>query len=174
MADDDTVVVVAEAAPPQPAVEASADAAVEIARIEADAAVDMNAANNDAAVAIADTVAADDEDVAWLKSELAGLLARCETNAADLSALQVQMVAMAGQLDLMRSDLTAMALITPPPTQQNSSPEAEAEALARAEAEAMAQAENPAASPDGPRDESAGDAAAAEAARRATRQRRYL
>jgi hypothetical protein len=66
----------------------------------------------------------EDEDVTWLRNDLASLRALCETNAGELSALREQ-VTMLEARQLSTEQLTAvLALLTPPPNsgEENSPP----------------------------------------------------
>lgn len=110
-------VVVADASPPIAAVEATADAAVEVAQIQADRDVAIAETSAETAVELA-TISADqeDEDVTWLKGELDSLRARCETQEGNLSSVtqaltetQVQVSSLAEMLTLHLNTLTPPA-----------------------------------------------------------------
>ena len=117
----DESVVVQVSAPPEPGpapvadVAPVADAAVEIARIEADRDITIAAIGAEtAAVAIEAAADENDEDVEWLRSELGGLRLSCETLAAELADLQVERARTAEALASLDRMLTA-ALATAEP-----------------------------------------------------------
>jgi hypothetical protein len=125
-------VVVAEAAPAEQA-ETVAEAAVEIAHVEAERDVQLAEISAGAATEIAATEAEHDEDVEWLRSELAGLHTRCATAEAASSALESRLTEMENRQTSMQEQLTALALIHNPPA-----PETLSETEMTAEAEAVA------------------------------------
>jgi chromosome segregation ATPase len=151
------------------AAEANAEAAVAIAEVEAETTVAVAEIAAETRIAeVEAATAADDEDVQWLRAELATLREQCATNAGALSSLEVSLVALSAQM----GELTAaMATLS---TQATLSAEqmAEAERLRTASGEgAPADPTNEAV--DGPRDANADQGAATqEAVRR--RRLRYL
>lgn len=158
---DDVPVVVVETPPSQPAIAATADAAVEIAQIEADRDVQLAETHGETATTVAEIQADTDEDLVWLRGELAGLRASCEMNAAALSESEIRRVEMTTALDSLRADLTALALIVQPIQSPPSEPAQETTETAEQPSEAT---------------ESAGDQGAAETEQTAAerRRRRYL
>lgn len=109
--DPVATVVVAETPPPVPeaSVAAVADASVEIAQIEADAAITINADNNDTAETIAEIVATDEDDVAWLRGELDGLRASLVTHEDALSSVSLMMASLAEQNQQQAEQMALMA-----------------------------------------------------------------
>lgn len=133
-------VVVAEVAP-----QVAATAAVEIAQINADRDVAIAAeqtaqaaAHTGAIVAVAEVEAeTDDEEVIWLKAELASLRVQCETNAGALSALQQVTQAQGQQIAELTGLLSSLtAPLIPPQLSANPNP-AEPGARAAIEPEAL-------------------------------------
>ena len=126
-------VVVAEASPSEQAVETATDAAVEIATVQADRDVAIAETQAEAAVEIATVNAdADDEDVAWLRAELATLRQLCETNmAASSSAMealretQSQLASLAAMMTEHTNTLSPPA--HSPPATEPSEPDADVE-----------------------------------------------
>lgn len=102
------------------AVVAAGEAAVAVAEIQADrdvAIAEIHAETNVAAIeAEAD---ADDEDVVWLRNELAGLRGQCETNAGELSVLRDAFQSLETQMASLTETVVAQAailsLLNPPP-----------------------------------------------------------
>ncbi len=109
-------VLVAEVTPPPAAVEAAADASVAIAQIDADRSVAVTQIDADRSVEIARIEAeSEDEDIKWLRGELDGLRAQCETLREGLSAATLAQNATQEQV----TSLTAMLAehlntLTPP------------------------------------------------------------
>lgn len=97
--------------------EAVADGAVEIAQIDADRSVAVATIHAETDVALAEIAAEnDEEDIAWLRGELASLRELSAMNAVGLSALEASMVAMSAQQGEIVSGLaTILASQTPPP-----------------------------------------------------------
>ena len=120
--------VVVEQTPPPESVEAAGEAAVAIAEIQADRDIEIAQINADTTEAVIEAAAeAEDEDIAWLKAELADLRARCETSeAASSNAL-----AMVGEVRQEVASLTetvatqaaALILLSPPPPSEPPPPE---------------------------------------------------
>jgi hypothetical protein len=115
------IVTAPESAVTPPATEASASAAVEIATIEAErdiALATLNAESNEAqTTAVLENAAlSDEEDVEWLRAELAALRERCATNEGALSSLETTLVSLSAQVGEMAGGLASlMASLTPPP-----------------------------------------------------------
>lgn len=116
----DTPVLVAEV----PAQIAPGAAAVEIAQINADRDVAIateettrQAAQTEAMVTVAEVEAeTDDEDVQWLKAELASLRAQCETHAGSLSAQAEVIQAQGAQIAELTGLVAALtSQLNPPP-----------------------------------------------------------
>jgi hypothetical protein len=115
-------VVVTEAGDPTPAAEQAApaemaDAAVAIAEIQADrdvAIAEIQAETTETAIEA--DAAANDEDVEWLRAELAGLHQRCATQEAALSSLETTLVALSAQVGEMASGLAILLASQMPPT----------------------------------------------------------
>lgn len=115
--------VVVETPPPAASVETVADASVEIAEVNAEASVAIAEVQADASVAIAEVTATDDEDMQWLRAELTGLRALCETNAVSLSNAEAAIQQQSQQIADLTTSLEVLALIVNPPTPQPNSPE---------------------------------------------------
>lgn len=127
-----------EATPPPVTAEA-ADAAVEIARIEAERDVELATIHTESNEAQTEAVLeaqaeAEDEDVTWLRGELALLQGRCEMNEVALSNLTGE-VEMLRQTQATQTDQIAALLLltqppnsegTPPPDQETPPPDGEA------------------------------------------------
>lgn len=91
-----------------------AAATVEVATIEAERDIALAQEVTKQVEIAADAAVTDDEDMIWLRGELADLRARCETNAADLLQNQAAMQAMSEQNQQMAEQiavLTAAAVI---------------------------------------------------------------
>jgi hypothetical protein len=120
-------------------VEAAADAAVQVAQIQADrdvAIAEVVAETDQAATAARVEIAAveaeqEDEDVAWLRGELSGLRVRCETAEAGLSGVMQQQNEMQAQLTTLAAMMTAyVETLTPPahlPARLETAPASQAE-----------------------------------------------
>ena len=92
-------VVVAETPPPQPSPEvvaAAGETIVEVAQIEAARDVAIAEEGTEQTRIMAE--AREAEDVEWLRQQLAGLQARCETNAAELSNVRAALLTTQEQL----------------------------------------------------------------------------
>lgn len=104
--------------------EAAGEAAVEIAQINADRDVAIAAEQTAQTEAVASTTVAvaeieadaEDEDVAWLRNELGGLRAQCETARDGLSVLRELVTAQGLQIAEMAGLLAGLTAATIPPT----------------------------------------------------------
>ena len=132
-------VVVAEAPSPEE-METVADAAVEIAEVNAERDVALAELSADTTVAVAEIEAVDDEELAWLRNELNNLSTACVTNADTLSALTTRCEALEQQNQQMMETLTAQAailtLLNPPPPLEE--PRADQTEEQNADADALA------------------------------------
>lgn len=145
-------VVAIEPPPAAAAVSEAADAAVEIAQIEADRDVAIAELNAGMVEAAADAAADDfQDDVQWLKATLEDLRAQCAAQAASSSALEVLTVELSNRLSAMETQLTTLAAVTiaeasdqsiQPPSVQEVIPEATSpgDVAAGQEAESVVQA----------------------------------
>lgn len=97
-----------------PAAVATADAAVEIAAIEADRDVTIATVNAETAIAVTEAAATEDEDMVWLNGELSGLSARLATLEGALSNQEATITTLLAQVAEMGAMVTALSLIQPP------------------------------------------------------------
>jgi hypothetical protein len=124
MPDAPVVVVGSPDATTTAAAEATASAAVEIAQIEADRAVAIETiAAETARIGIEASTAENEDDVAWLRAELASLRGQCEMNAAGLSSLEAAQVALSAQVGEMASGLTMLVASSTPLPPSETPPE---------------------------------------------------
>jgi hypothetical protein len=116
MGDAAPAVVVAEPPPEEPAVIAAGEAAVKIAEIEAERDVKLAEISAEAAgEANAEAVEEFEEDVEWLRTELAGLRTLCETQRDGLSSAMLMLTAIQDQLRETQAALEShMNQSTPP------------------------------------------------------------
>lgn len=147
------ITVAAEETPPPVVTEAVAEAAVEIAQIEADRDIALATIHTESNEAQTDAVleqsaAETDEDVAWLKAELAYLRTQCETNGADLLSEREARTLLQQQMTIQGEQIAALLLLTPLPNLAENQPPAETPASDGAE--------------DGPRENPAPDSDPAE------------
>jgi uncharacterized protein YegL len=148
---DPEVVIVTDG---EPAAEAQADAAVEIAKIEAEADVAIAAIGAEVAVAAIEADAEqEDEEFQWLQSEFAGLTARLDGLSADLRAHRQSVEPLltlltAEAMAALISLIPATPSADPIPTAQTMEPESPSSAVADGPRESQ---EGPAEEPVPPR-----------------------
>ena len=121
----DPVLVVAETPPPQPAAPlVDGQTIIAVAEIEAQRDIAIAEQHTEQTQIIADASETDDEDVVWLRGELADLRAQCETNAGELSNQRAAMLSMQEVIQTIADQvtvLTAAAVLNNP--QDPSTPE---------------------------------------------------
>jgi hypothetical protein len=122
--------VVVEQTPPPESVEAAGEAAVAIAEIQANRDVEIAQINADTTEHVIEAEAAsDDEDIQWLRGELADLRGLCEMNAGALSALQQSNETLNQQVasltETVATQAAALILLTPPQPSPEPGPEPE-------------------------------------------------
>lgn len=114
---------VAPQAPPEPT-PIVAEAAVEIARVQAERDVAVAEVHAATEVAIQEAITeraelTEEQEVEWLRDELAGLRQRCETNEAALSEHRATMLVMQEQHQQMIAQLAEITAVLTAPTEQS-------------------------------------------------------
>lgn len=133
MDPDAPAVVVVETPPSEQQEVATAEAAVEIAQIAAERDIAIAEINAETTATIVEAGAEqDDEDIEWLRGELADLRGQCETLRAELSNTQAMLTETNLRLDQMTETMAAQAaaltLLSPPqPSEPEPGPEPPAE-----------------------------------------------